>query len=110
MRLLFDENLSPRLTEALKELYPKSLHVRDVGLASADAAVIWAYAQEHGLVITSKDSDFRQRSFAFGPPPKVVWIGRGNCSTAEIEAILRERYDTLTAFSEDQESAFLALG
>jgi len=34
--------------------------------------VIWNYAREHDFVIISKDSDFRQRCFLFGPPPKVV--------------------------------------
>ena len=55
--------------------------------------VVWAYAAEHRFVIVSKDADFHQRSFVLGHPPKVVWIRRGNCSTAEIEAILRDRQD-----------------
>ena len=29
-------------------------------------------------------ADFRQMSFLFGAPPKVVWIRLGNCSTEEI--------------------------
>ncbi len=88
MRLLFDQNLSPRLKEALWDLYPESIHVRDVGLETADDSAIWTYAQEHDLVIVSKDSDFRQLSFVFGHPPRVIWVRRGNCSTSEIEAIL----------------------
>jgi predicted nuclease of predicted toxin-antitoxin system len=32
----------------------------------------------------SKDTDFHQRSFLFGGPPKVVWIRLGNCSTEDI--------------------------
>jgi predicted nuclease of predicted toxin-antitoxin system len=32
MRLLFDENLSPWLVQNLADLYPASIHVRDVGL------------------------------------------------------------------------------
>ena len=31
-RLLLDENLSPRLAAALSELFPGSVHVRDVAL------------------------------------------------------------------------------
>ena len=45
MRLLFDQSLSPRLKETLRYLYPESVHVRDVGLESADDVVVWAYAQ-----------------------------------------------------------------
>jgi predicted nuclease of predicted toxin-antitoxin system len=44
-----------------------------------------------------------------GHPPKVVWIRRGNCSTAEIEAILRARYDELLSFERDGDQSFLAL-
>lgn len=40
MSFLFDENLSPQLTPLLADVYPDSLHVRDVGLARADDAVV----------------------------------------------------------------------
>jgi predicted nuclease of predicted toxin-antitoxin system len=36
MKLLFDENLSPRLILHLADLFPASMHVRDVGLWAAD--------------------------------------------------------------------------
>ena len=32
MKLLFDENLSPNLPLRLNDLFPNSLHVRDVGM------------------------------------------------------------------------------
>ena len=39
MKLLFDENISPRLVAGLSDVFPGSVHVRDVGLARAtDAA------------------------------------------------------------------------
>lgn len=109
MRLLFDQNLSPSLKEALQDLYPESLHARDVGLESASDLVIWEYAQDHEFVIASKDSDFRQLSFMFGHPPKVIWIRRGNCSTSDIESILRHRYQGLLTFYRDDEDAFFAV-
>ena len=43
MKLLFDQNLSPRLTRLLADIYPESIHVRDVGLREADDLVIWEY-------------------------------------------------------------------
>ncbi len=110
MRLLFDQNLSPRLVGVLTDLYPGSIHVRDVGLQAADDEAVWNYAGAHGLVIVSKDSDFRQRSFLFGHPPKVIWIRLGNCSTSQIEAILRSRCNDLFAFELDSRDSFLALG
>ena len=59
--------------------------------------VVWTYAKDHEFTIVSKDSDFRQMSFTFGHPPKVIWIRRGNCSTSEIESILRDRHDDMIA-------------
>lgn len=109
MRLLFDQNLSPRLKSALDDIYPDTLHVKDAGLESADDVEVWSYAREHGFVIVSKDSDFRQLSFTFGYPPKIVWIRRGNCSTSEIELLLRDRYNEILAFYDDEHGAFLAL-
>jgi predicted nuclease of predicted toxin-antitoxin system len=110
VKLLLDQNLSPRLARTLAAIFPDTTHVRDVGLQAADDDTVWAYAAEHGFVIVSKDADFHQRSFVLGPPPKVVWIRRGNCSTAEIEEILRTRQADLLAFELDEHGAFLALG
>jgi predicted nuclease of predicted toxin-antitoxin system len=109
VKLLFDQNLSPRLTKVLEDLYPGSTHVRDVGLNSALDETVWDYAARNGLTIISKDSDFHQRSFLFGHPPKVVWVRRGNCSTDQIESILRTHHADLLKFEQDAEGAFLTL-
>jgi predicted nuclease of predicted toxin-antitoxin system len=57
VRLLLDQNLSPRLARVLTPVYPGSIHVRDAGLQSADDDAIWAYAAEHGFVIVSSPED-----------------------------------------------------
>jgi hypothetical protein len=36
VRLLFEENLSPRLVDALSDEFPGSTHVREVGLEAAE--------------------------------------------------------------------------
>lgn len=109
MKLLFDQNLSHRLITALRDEYPDSQHVREIGLKNATDAAVWQYAAQHGFTIVTKDADFHQRSFLFGQPPKVVWIRAGNCSTAMIEALLRRCRQDLLSFSSEPESAFLAL-
>lgn len=109
MRLLFDENISPRLVHTLAKDYPDSLHVRDAGLAGSDDIQVWEYAKQNKFAIVSKDSDFHQRSFLFGAPPKVIWIQRGNCSTKDIETILRQHRNDLETFAQDKQSAFLEL-
>ncbi len=109
MKFLFDQNLSPTLTGLLSDLFPGSVHVRDAGLQASSDETVWDHAIQAQFVIISKDADFRQRSFLYGSPPKVVWIRRGNCSTNEIEAIIRSHYDDLLVFDRAESTAFLAL-
>ena len=109
MKLLFDQNLSRRLVAALQGEFPGSIHVSDAGLQASSDGDVWEYALNNGLVIVSKDSDFHQRSFVFGAPPKIIWIRRGNCSTAEIESILREHREDILEFEQGDEGTFLML-
>jgi predicted nuclease of predicted toxin-antitoxin system len=48
-------------------------------------------------------------SFLHGSPPKLIWIRRGNCTTAAIEEILQARFEDLERFVVNTEAAFLAL-
>ena len=41
MKLLFDENLSPKLVRRLADHFPESVHVRDAGLKAADDPPVW---------------------------------------------------------------------
>lgn len=109
MKLLFDENLSFRLVHLLADLFPDSVHVRDVGLQASDDSEVWKYAQDNSFIICSKDSDLHQRSFLFGFPPKVIWVRLGNCSTAGVEALLRKYAVTIELFAEDGYASFLTL-
>jgi predicted nuclease of predicted toxin-antitoxin system len=109
VKLLFDENLSVNLVVRLADLFPDSCHVREVGLQSASDPVVWDYAKSNGLVIVSKDADMHQRSFLYGAPPKVVWVRLGNCSTTDVENLLRRCVNELTIFYEDEDASFLSL-
>lgn len=91
MKLLFDQNVSPKLCRLLADVFPNAAHVREIGLREADDATIWRRAQSENRVIVTKDSDFRQRSFLEGFPPKIILIQLGNCSTRAIETLLRRR-------------------
>lgn len=84
MRLLIDENLSPRLALALADSFPGSIHGRDVGLKGDDNLKIWSFATDHGYVILSKDDDFKSLSLLRGAPPKVIWLVTSNTTTGDI--------------------------
>ena len=76
MKLLFDENLSTRLAARLWDVFPGSVHVRDVGLARATDAATWGYAGDHDHTFVSKELDCHQLSFVRVAPLTVIWIRR----------------------------------
>jgi predicted nuclease of predicted toxin-antitoxin system len=101
VKLLLDENLSPRLMEALSDLYPGSEHVHGCGLGGKEDDAVWNYAKANG-------SDFAERSVLDRNPPKIIWMRTGNCSTAEIEVLLRSANQIIRNFIQaDQETCFL---
>jgi len=57
----------------------------------------------------TKDEDFHRLSVLHGPPPKVIWIRLGNCSTDEVIRLLRRRRGEIERFVAHKEAAFLAL-
>lgn len=109
MKLLFDQNLSHNLVPQLVGLYPESQHVRLLGMDTASDETVWNHARDNGFAIVSKDLDFFHRSMVFGHPPKVVRLNTGNCTTADIRALLQERQTDLLAFDEDETASFLIL-
>lgn len=109
MKLLFDQNISPRLVRRLADIYADSAHVREIGLRDADDSVIWDYAKLHDFVIVSKDSDFQQRSLLYGSPPKFVWLRVGNCPVKTIEDLLRDHSVAIHTFGLDKTKSHLML-
>jgi predicted nuclease of predicted toxin-antitoxin system len=98
VKLLFDENLPPRLVEMLADLYPGSVHVHQCGLGSSHDDTIWDYAKANSLTIVSKDSDFQERSMLLGCPPKVIWLRASNCTSAVLEHLLRTAFPAVEQF------------
>ena len=109
MRLLFDNNLSPRLPARLVDLFPAATHVASVGLSRATDEMVWTYASAHDCVIVSKDVDFSDMGLVRGFPPKVIWLQIGNCTTGQIEAMLRHHQAAIVAFMADPDAGTLAL-
>ena len=107
MKLLFDENLSPKLAENLAPLFPGSAHVHYCGLGATDDQLVWEYAKTNGFILVSKDSDFYELSLLEGPPPKVIWIRCGNSPTSAIERLLRKHLSEIEGFDTDDQTAFI---
>ncbi|HEX8567316.1 MAG TPA: DUF5615 family PIN-like protein [Pyrinomonadaceae bacterium] len=109
MKLLFDQNLSPRLIALLADLFPNSNHVFPLGLDAAEDSEIWEFARKNDFVLVTKDADFSDMSVLRGFPPQIIWIRRGNCSTSDIEQILRDNFITIKQFETDTTLGLITL-
>jgi len=103
MKVLLDQNLSPRLVSRIATLFSEVRHVRDVGLKDADDRAIWEYAKANGFTIFTRDDDFQKFSLVWGPPPKVVWLKDGNSSNVDLAQILTNRSERIRQFIEDED-------
>lgn len=83
MKLLFDENLLPKLPRLLATEFPNSLHIRDIGMKGCTDEKIWEYAKNNDFTVISKDADFisghyfmaiPQNSFGFGLVTVIVTL------------------------------------
>ena len=109
VKLLFDQNLSPKLVKRLENIYPNSDHLDLLGLGTADDVLVWEHARQNDFVVVTKDADFADLSVLRGFPPKVVWIRTGNCSTNDIEEILRDHKTDIEDLATDSISGILTL-
>lgn len=109
MKLLFDENLSSKLPNRIADIFPNSAHIYAIGMTSMQDVAIWNYAKDNDFIIVSKDADMHDLSLMRGNPPKVIWIRVGNCSTRQVETLLRREFAAIELFSQDQHASLLAL-
>lgn len=108
-RLLLDENLSWRLVEKLRPVFPGTVHVDDLGLRGATDGLLWEFARRDGLMLVSKDDDFRQLGLLRGAPPKIVVLAVGNRGNAAVLELLTRRAALIAAFDADPGESLLIL-
>ena len=109
MKLLFDENLSPKLPRILSKDFPESMHVRDCGLKGFPDEDVWEYARNNGFTIVSKDSDFYQRSLLYGHPPKLVWLRIGNCNGDILVALITKYKEQIYLLDSNPSESILVI-
>jgi len=80
MKLLFDENLSPKLPWGA--LFPDSRRVRDCGGHLMDR--FGNLREKTGSALFQRILIFSKEAFLFGHPPKVVWLRLGNCTRERV--------------------------
>jgi len=82
MKLLFDQNLPPKLVNRLADLFPGSSQAQSIRLDCASDDQIWEYARLNGFAIVTKD---------------------------EVEAAFRARFADIEAFEKDLSVGTLVL-
>ena len=103
MRLLFDQNISFRITKKIQSFFTGCMHVSACGLSDREDSDIWQYAKNNDYVIVTFDSDFYDISIISGHPPKIIWIRSGNLTTNEIAQLLINNKEAIHSFVENDD-------
>lgn len=98
MSLLFDQNISFRIIQKIKEDFPNSKQVRELGLEESSDDKIWKIAKENNFTVVTFDSDFFEISNLKGHPPKIIWLRTGNTTTKNIIEILQQKKEIIIDF------------
>jgi predicted nuclease of predicted toxin-antitoxin system len=109
VKLLFDQNLSPRLVTALASEFSLCTHVREHLLSRAPDETIRAFARNHGFCLVTKDTDFRHDALLLGHPPKVIWLAIGNCTTDDVVALLRQHAAAIRDFDANPAASLMVI-
>ena len=78
-------------------------------MSDSDDRVIWMHCATNHFIVVTQDSDFADMAAVLGPPPKVLWLRCGNQPTDVIEQLLREQFQTIEVFVDDETAACLEI-
>lgn len=109
LKLLFDQNLSESLIEAVSTEFSGATHVRGLGLERSEDARVWEHARVNGCAIVTKDNDFDHLATTRGHPPKVIRLQLGNCTTHRAARALLDNAARIREFLADHDRALLVL-
>ncbi|MBK7929599.1 MAG: DUF5615 family PIN-like protein [Bryobacterales bacterium] len=105
MRILLDQNLSPKLIRRLAHELPGLESVYEHNLTGESDPVIFQWARRAGFdALISSDLDLVHLVTQVGPPPKVIHIVRCDFRLALIEELLRREAQAIQAFLSSPES------
>ena len=88
MKLLFDQNISPRILKNLSSEFSTCQQVRFVGLEDASDNEIFKFAKINEYAIVTFDSDFVDINTLHGTPPKVIYLNTGNLTTQNVSDLI----------------------
>ncbi len=109
MKLLFDQNISFRITPLLSKVFHNSLQVREAGLENSRDKDIWDFAKSNDYTIVTFDTDFSDFVNLYGFPPKVIWLRFGNTQTKLLAMEIENKKEDILAFINEEKFGCLEL-
>ncbi len=106
MKLLFDEGLSPKLIDMLRDLFPGSESALQNGLSGQGDFKILQYASSGGFVLVSTDSDF-ERLVSKVEDSNVVVLRSCNYPTETAAGVLRRNAIRITELPKSRDHLLL---
>ncbi len=103
MKLLFDQNISFRISKKVTDVFAGCQHVTDVKLEDAEDLEIWQYAKDNEFAIVTFDADYYDIALLRGVPPKIIWLRVGNVTTSQLANILKANASNIEHFLNNQE-------
>ena len=107
MKLLFDQNISPKIVKQLEDIFPEGRQVRHLGLEDASDIQIFEYAKTHDYAVVTFDSDFVDLNVVKGFPPKIIWLKTGNLTTKAISELIHKNIVVIQDFLKSEENEIL---
>ncbi|MBI5435891.1 MAG: DUF5615 family PIN-like protein [Nitrosomonadales bacterium] len=93
MKFWIDAQLPLLLAEWLSAQFNvEAFSLRTLGLRDAADAAIFQAAQQQGIVIISKDSDFVEMVSRYGPPPQLIWVTCGNVTNRQLQIVFNKTF------------------
>ena len=93
MNFWIDAQLPPLLAQWLAEQFNvAAFALRTLGLRDACDAEIFRAAQQPGVVLISKDSDFVELISRFGVPPQLIWVRCGNATNRNLKRVFSRTF------------------
>lgn len=93
MKFWVDAQLPPLLAAWLSEqFHVEASSLKALGLRDACDAEIFQAAQQRGIVIISKDSDFVELVSRYGTPPQLIWVTCGNVTNRQLQIVFNKTF------------------
>ena len=109
MKLLFDQNISFKVSKTIQDIFPGSKHLSDLRLENYSDIELWQYAKANDYGIVTFDYDFIDISTLKGFPPKILLFKTGNTPTLVIIEKLKANQTQIEDFLKDNELAVLEI-